>query len=195
MIVIGLTGSIGMGKSTLTRQLAALGAKTSNSDDIVHRLLANGGSAVAAVQKQFPEMVKKGAVDRKALGDAIFADEKKRAQLESILHPLVIEEEEKFLIAEKAKGAKIIVFDIPLLFETGSENRFDAVIVASAPALIQAQRVLARPFMTPQKFAQILAGQIPNDEKCALADFVVQTGMGRAYSMRKLKNILAELYA
>lgn len=194
-IVIGITGSVGMGKSTLTGQCAELGAKTCNSDMIVHQLLAKGGAAVEAVGKQFPKTVVGDAVDRKALGAIVFYDQEKLKLLESILHPLVAAEEERFIAKCKGEGAPYAVLDIPLLFETGAEKRCNAVIVASAPPFIQAYRVMKRPGMTAEKFTRILARQMPSSEKRKRADFVVQTGFGRAYSFYQLKQILRKLHA
>lgn len=193
MIVIGLTGSIGMGKSTIARQCALMGAKTLNSDDVVHRLMQPGGRAFAAISGLFPEAVINGKIDRKKLGSIVFPDEKKLHALEQILHPLVKKEEEKFAHAQKQKGARVVVFDIPLLFETGGEQRMDASLVATAPAFIQAQRVLARPNMTREKFASIKQKQMPDREKKKRADFIVTTGLGKAASMRQIKLLFAGL--
>ena len=187
MIVIGLTGSIGMGKSTVARQCALLGAKTLNSDAVVHRLMQRSGRAFAAVSSAFPAAVEGGIIDRKKLGAIVFADEKKLKNLEAILHPLVIEEEKKFAAAQKKLGTKIVVLDIPLLFETGDDARMDMTLVASAPVFIQAQRVLARPNMTREKLAQIRKKQMPDREKRKRADFIVHTSLGKAASMRQIK--------
>lgn len=187
MIVIGLTGSIGMGKSTVARQCAILGAKTLSSDEVVHRLMQPGGKAFSLVAQAFPDAVAQGKIDRKKLGANVFSDEKKLKILEAILHPLVIMEEEKFGRAQKKLGAKILVLDIPLLFETGGERRMDITLVATAPAFIQAQRVLARPNMTREKLAHIRAKQMPDREKRKRADFVIHTGLGKAASMRQIK--------
>lgn len=195
MMVLGLTGSIGMGKSVLARQFALLGAKVCNADDMVHSLMAKGGEAVGAVEKEFPGVAKNGAVDRKALGAIVFADVEKRKLLESILHPLVVAAEDAFIKKNRALGARLVVMDIPLLFETGGEKRCDAVVVVTAPPFIQKQRVMKRPHMTPEKFRCIVQSQLCDRDKRLLADFVVQTGLGKAYSMHRLKTILAELHA
>jgi len=187
MIVIGLTGSIGMGKSTIARQCALLGAKTLNSDDVVHSLMQPGGRAFSAVAAAFPAAAVGGKIDRKKLGEIVFADEKKLKTLEAILHPLVRNEEEKFAMGMKRKGARVVVFDIPLLFETGGNRRMHATLVATAPAFIQAQRVLSRPTMTREKFAAIVKKQMPDREKRKRADFIVHTGLGFAASMRQIK--------
>lgn len=193
MIVIGLTGSIGMGKSTVARQCALLGAKTLNSDEVVHRLMAPRGQAFASIAKCFPQAVVDGKIDRKILGGIVFKDAAKLTMLESILHPLVRREEEHFANAMRSKGAKIVVFDIPLLFETGGDSRMDATLVATAPAFIQRQRVMARPHMTAEKFASILTKQMPDREKRKRADFIVQTGLGFAASMRQIKCMMEML--
>jgi len=189
-VVIGLTGSIGMGKTLVTAQFAALGAKTCNADDIVHGLLAQGGAAVAEVGAQFPGVVKDGAVDRQALGKIVFADGEKRKLLEGIIHPKVIAAEEAFVARAKAEGVKFVVLDIPLLFETGGDKRFDKTVVVSAPHFIQRKRVLRREGMTEEKFARILASQMPDKEKRQRADFVVQTGFGRGYSLWQVRRIV-----
>ncbi|MDE3060004.1 MAG: dephospho-CoA kinase [Pseudomonadota bacterium] len=195
MLIIGLTGGIGMGKTVLASQLAALGAKIINADDIVHRLLSKGGAAVAPVARHFPQAVKNGTVDRKILGDIVFKDSPKRHMLESILHPLVIAEEIHFMQRQRRRGAKVIVLEIPLLFETGGEKRCDVTIVASAPLFLQHRRVMQRPNMTEEKFRRILAAQMPDREKRRRADAVILTGLGRAYSFRKLKQLVKSLCA
>lgn len=187
MIVVGLTGSIGMGKSTIAAQCKLLGAQTIGADTIVHRLLQKGGAAVPPVSQAFPEALENEAINRKKLGAIVFADNKKMQQLESILHPLVIKEEEKFARSVKCKGTKILVLDIPLLLETGGDKRMDLTLVATAPEFVQAQRVLARPNMTRQRFLSILAKQLPDKEKRKRADFIVHTGLGKAVSMRQIK--------
>jgi dephospho-CoA kinase len=193
MKIIGLTGSIGMGKSTLATQLASLGAQICSADAIVHALLATGGAAVAEVEKHFPETVKQGSVDRKALGAIVFADVEKRKILERILHPLVVAEENRFIAQQRTKGTQWAVLEIPLLFETGAQSRCDYTIVATAPYLIQKHRVMKRPHMTREKFAQIVGSQMSDKEKKARADFIVQTGLGKAYSLHRLKYILASI--
>ena len=196
MRVLGITGSIGMGKSVLAAQLKHLGVPTQNADHSVHRLLAKGGAAEKAVKAAFPKAVgAQGAIDRAALGKIVFADTEKREQLEAILHPLVAEAEMRFAQRMQALGVKMVAFDIPLLFETGAEARCDAVIVATAPGWLQRQRVLSRPGMSEEKFAAILRAQMSDAEKRARADFVVKTGLGKAYSLRRLKEIMVMLDA
>lgn len=191
--VLGLTGGIGMGKSTVTLQLASMGAHVCNADIIVHQLLAKGGAGVDPVGKAFKGVVKNGAVDRKALGAIVFKDKNKLKELEAILHPLVVAEENRFIEEQIAKGSKLVILDIPLLFETGAEKRCDAVMVVSSPAFIQRQRVMKRPGMTEEKFQSILASQMPDSEKRKRADIVIETGLGKAYSYRKIKQALLEL--
>lgn len=187
MIVIGLTGSIAMGKSTIAAQCELLGAKATSADAIVHRLMQPNGAAYEDVAKAFPKAVSKGIIDRKLLGGIVFNDDAKLKTLETILHPLVAREEKKFAMRAGALGAKIVVLDIPLLFEVGAENRVDMTLVATAPYLVQRQRALARANMSEEKFASILAKQMPDSEKRARADVVVHTGLGKACSMRQLR--------
>jgi len=190
MIVIGLTGGIGMGKSTVAAQLELLGAKICCADAIVHRLLGKDGAAVAEVGKAFSGVVKNGAVDRKALGEIVFRDKKKLEKLEHILHPLVIAEENRFIEKEGRKGTKLVALDIPLLFETAGETRCDFTVTASAPELLQRQRVMKRPGMTEEKFRRIISSQMPDREKRRRAEHVVLTGLGKAHSFRQLRKIL-----
>lgn len=192
MIVIGLTGGIGMGKSTVAAQLAALGAKVISADAIVHRLLAEGGGAVEAVGKVFPGTVKKNAVDRKSLGEIVFNDKEKKKQLEALLHPLVVAEENRFIEQYQRMGARMAVLDIPLLFETGAEKRCDVTIVVTAPFFVQKQRVMRRLHMTEAKFNAIVGSQLPDLHKQQRADFVIETGLGKAHSFRQVCIILRD---
>ena len=189
MIILGLTGSIGMGKSTAAKMLRELGVPTHESDSAVHELLAVGGAAEKAVLKAFPALT--APIDRKALGQIVFGNKAQLATLESILHPLVQTAQGQFIAAHTDKS--IVALDIPLLFETGAETRINKTIVVTAPAEIQAQRVLARPNMTQQKFTAILATQMPDKEKRTRADFVVETGVGFDDTMQQLKEILIQL--
>lgn len=193
MIVIGLTGGIGMGKSTLAAQFARLGAKICSADAIVHKLLSKDGAAVKSISKHFPGTVKNGAVDRKTLGEIVFADKKKLKQLEDILHPLVVKEENAFIEKARRKGAKLVVLDIPLLFETKAEKRFHVTALASAPQFLQKQRVLKRPNMTPAKFDRIIASQMAERAKRRRADLVILTGLGKGYSFRKIAETVRKL--
>jgi len=194
MMIIGLTGSIGMGKSTLAKQFESLGAKIICADNVAHTLMAKGGAAVGAIDNAFPGAVKSGAVDRKSLGEMVFHDKAKLAKLEAILHPLIQETEDRFAEKHMRLGAKIVVMDIPLLFETGGEERCDLTVLASAPHFLQAQRVLIRMHMTEAKFKSILAKQMPDREKRARADFIISTGLGKAHSFRQVKTLMRMLH-
>jgi len=177
--ILGLTGSIGMGKSTAAAMFRHDGIAVHDADAVVHDLLGRGGAAVPAVAQAFPEAVRDGAVDRKALGALVFGKPEALRRLEAILHPLVRRRMRRFLQQAGRRGDRLVVLDIPLLFETGGERFCDAVAVVSAPQLLQRQRVLARPGMTEKKFAAILAAQMPDREKRRRADQVVPTGLGR----------------
>ncbi len=190
MIVIGLTGSIGMGKSTIARQFTLHGARICSADACVHKLMSRGGEAVAEIQKYFPMAVKNGEVDRKILGQIVFSDKQKLIKLENILHPLVQKMEDDFIVRSKRLGAKLVILDIPLLFETDGHKRVDFTVVVSAPAFIQKQRVMARKNMTVEKFERIIASQMQDLEKRNRADFIIPTGLGKAYSFRQVKEIL-----
>jgi dephospho-CoA kinase len=176
VIVLGLTGSIGMGKSTTAAMFEAEGVPVHDADAAVHRLYA--GRAAPLVEAAFPGTVRGGVVDREALARAVLADPAARGRLEAIVHPLVREEEAAFLAAARAAGHRLAVLDVPLLFETGGAARCDAVAVVSAPPEVQRARVLARPGMTEARFAAILAAQLPDAQKRARADFVIDTGSG-----------------
>ena len=195
MIVFGLTGSIGMGKSTAAKMLERLGCPVHDSDLSVKNALNPYGKGFEAVALTFPQAwdKKKHLIKKDVLSDLIFNDADKKHVLENILHPIVQSEQQEFIKKQKLLGKEFCVLDIPLLFETGADKRVNYTIVVSAPHFIQAQRVLKRKNMSREKFEKILATQIPNDQKCALADFVVQTGLGKAYSMRQLKRILKKL--
>jgi len=173
-IKIGLTGSIGMGKSTVAAMFAEAGVPVFDADAVVHRLQGKGGRLVAAIEAAFPGSTGADGVDRALLGPMVLGDPGALARLEAIVHPAVGAARAAFVAANAA--APIVVFDIPLLFETGGEARVDTVLVVSAPAELQRARVLARPGMTPQKLDQILARQMPDAEKVARADFVIPTG-------------------
>lgn len=192
MIVIGLTGSIGMGKSTAANMLRDMGVPVHDSDAAVHELLAPGGAGVEAVAAMFPDCRDKdaGGIDRRKLGAAVFGDAGALRALESILHPLVREQQQSFIRAQQRAGAAMVALDIPLLFETGAEARCDYTIVVSAPAAIQRQRVLARPGMTEEAFEKRLAQQMSDADKRARADFVVQTGIGMAHTRQELAQVL-----
>jgi dephospho-CoA kinase len=193
VFVIGLTGSIGMGKSTAAAMLRRRGLPIFDADATVHRLMGPGGSAVQAVETAFPGVVRDGAVDRAELGKRVFGDGAKLKQLERILHPRVGAAERAFLARVARQRLPMAVRDVPLLFETGGERRCDATVVVSAPAHIQAARVLARPGMTRERLAQIRAKQLPDAEKRRRADFVVPTGLGRRVTWDALGRILQAL--
>jgi dephospho-CoA kinase len=191
-LLIGLTGSIGMGKTETGKMFTALGIPVYDSDAAVHRLYEKGGAAVAPIEKEFPGTVADGAVDRAALTKAITARADGFKVLEAIVHPLVGEEQRKFLAGHK--NAPIVVLDVPLLFETGSHARMDAVVVVHAPAEVQRARVLARPGMTAEKLDHILSRQMANEEKKKLAHFVVETDKGLDHAFEQVKAIVETLH-
>lgn len=191
MILLGLTGSIGMGKSTTTAMFADLGAVVWNADDAVHRLYAPGGAAVGPVGEAFPGVVVDGAVDRTRLAEAVGKDDTAFRLLEAIVHPLVAQGRAADLEAARTAGVKLAVLDIPLLFETGGDRAVDAVVVVTADPAIQAERVLARPGMTRERFDAILARQMPDAEKRARADFVIDTGRGLEAARAEVEAIVA----
>lgn len=191
MIVLGLTGSIGMGKSTTTAMFADLGAVVWNADDAVHRLYARGGAAVGPVGEAFPGVVVDGAVDRTRLAEALGRDETAFRRLEAIVHPLVAQGRLADLDAARDAGVALAVLDIPLLFETGGDRAVDAVVVVTADPEIQAERVLARPGMTRERIQAILARQTPDAEKRARADFVIDTGRGLEAARAEVEAIVA----
>ena len=195
MKILGLTGSIGMGKSTAARLLRRMGLPVHDADATVHRLLGRGGAAVAAVGAAFPGSVADGAVDRRELGRQVFGDPAALRRLEAILHPLVRRAETAFLRRQARRRARLVVLDIPLLLETGGERRCDAVAVVTAPAFLQAQRVLRRPGMTPRRLAQVRAQQMPDAEKRRRADFVIPTGTGMSPALRLLARAVTVLLA
>lgn len=193
MRILGLTGSIAMGKSTAGQQLRRLGLPLHDSDAVVHRLLAKGGRAVPLIEAAFPGVVVAGGVDRQALGKAVFGAPAALRRLEAILHPLVRRATRQFLARQRRQGRRLVVLDIPLLYETGGEKLCDAVLVVSAPAFLQRQRALARPGMTAEKLAAILARQVPDREKRRRADFVIPTGLGKGFSLRHLQRAVRQM--
>jgi dephospho-CoA kinase len=191
LIVLGLTGSIGMGKSTAAAMLRRLRVSLFDADQAVHRLLAPGGAAVRPTCDAFPGVVAEGGgIDRMLLGRRVFADATALTRLEGILHPMVAAEEKRFLGLARARREPLVVLDVPLLFETGGERRCDYVLVVSAPPLVQRQRVLRRTGMTVIRLAAILEKQMPDREKRRRADFVVPTGAGRQATLRRLTAIV-----
>ncbi len=187
MLRLGLTGSIGMGKSTTAAMFRAEGVPVHDADAAVHRLYA--GKAAPLVEAAFPGVVKDGRVDRTLLGARVLGDGAAMKRLEAIVHPLVREAEEEFL-REAAKQASVAVLDIPLLFETGGESRADAIVVVTASPAIQRERVLARPGMSEERFQQILARQMPDAEKRRRAHFLVDSGRGLESARRQVRDIL-----
>ena len=193
MIVLGLTGSIGMGKTETAKAFARLGAAVYDADAAVHALYAPGGAAVEPIAKLFPEAVRDGAVDRAALGAIVLSDADKLKRLEAVVHPLVREAQTQFLQDSAAAGAALVVLDIPLLFETGGDAKVDKTLVVTAPAEVQRARVLARPGMTEEKFNAIRAKQMPEDEKRARADFIIETDKGLDAAALDVARIFNEL--
>ena len=191
MIVIGLTGSIGMGKSTVAAMFAAEGVPVFDADAAVRRLQGPGGRALAAIEAAFPGTTHAGGLDREKLSVQVFSNAIALKKLENILHPLVAEAQSAFLGAHRHKRA--VVLDVPLLFEKGGWQRCDISIVVSAPYRVQRARVLARPGMTPMKFAGILKSQLPDRKKRALADIVIETGRGRRHTLLAVRKIVAGL--
>ena len=191
LIVLGLTGSIGMGKSTAAAMLRRLGVPLFDADLVVHGLLALSGAAVPAVAAAFPGVeTEASGIDRVLLGQRVFADPAALKRLEAILHPMVAAEEKRFLDRSRARRVPLVVLDIPLLFETGADRRCDYVLVVSAHALVQRQRVMQRPGMTEIRLNAILRKQMPDHRKRQRADFVVPTGAGRGLTLRRLKSIV-----
>ena len=191
--VLGLTGSIGMGKSAVAAMLRDLGVPVFDADAAVHALQGPDGALLGPIEAAFPGTTGPGGVDRGKLGSAVFGDKAALARLEAIVHPAVGALRAEFLAA--TAGAPLIVFDIPLLFEKGSANQVDAVAVVSAPAAMQRARVLGRAGMTPEKFAQILALQVPDAQKRARADHVIDTGTSLAETRAAVARLVDQLIA
>ncbi|MEM7568741.1 MAG: dephospho-CoA kinase [Pseudomonadota bacterium] len=193
MIVIGLTGSIAMGKSTAAAMLTRLGLPVFDADATVHALTGPKGAALPHLEALFPGAVSDAGLDRMAVGAQVFAQPDKKRALEAILHPMVRARQVAWLKRQRRTRRKACVLDVPLLFETGGEKRCDAVFVVSAPAFLQAQRALARPGMTAEKLAGIRAAQMPDADKRRRADAVIPTGLGKAVTLRALKAALRTL--
>jgi dephospho-CoA kinase len=189
MLILGLTGSVGMGKSVTARFFAEAGVPVHDADAAVHRLYE--GAAVPAIEAAFPGTITDGKVDRTKLSARVLGDGAALKRLEAIVHPLVQESERQLLADAERRGEKVVVLDIPLLFETGGDRRVDAVVVVSAPLEVQRERVLARPGMTVEKFEAILAKQMPDAEKRRRADFVVDTSRGFEAAREQVRAILA----
>lgn len=191
MIILGLTGSIAMGKSTAATMFRRYGVRVFDADKSVHTHLA-GATAPAVIAAAFPDVVRGDRVDRTALAALVFADDGALKRLERILHPLVMADQERFLRIAARQGAEMVVLDIPLLFETGQERDCDAVAVVSAPHFVQVQRLQARPGMDSRRLEATLARQMPDREKRRRADYVVRTGLGKAETMKTIGKIVAE---
>jgi dephospho-CoA kinase len=188
MFILGLTGSVGMGKTTTARFFAEEGVPVHDADAVVHRLYEN--EAVAAVEAAFPGATAGGKIDRRKLAARVLDNPAALQRLEDIIHPLVRESEARFLTAAEAAGAKVAVLDIPLLFETGGEQRVDAVVVVSAPDEVQRARVLKRSGMTAEKLDALLARQLPDEDKRRRADFLVDTSRGFDAARAQVREIL-----
>lgn len=193
MILIGLTGSIGMGKSETARMFRREGVPVYDADAAVHALMRRGGAAVAPVEAAFPGVVKNGAIDRPELGKRVFGKPQELRKLEKIIHPLVGKAQRRFLQAAQRRGEKLVVLDIPLLFETGGDRYVDVSVVVSAPAAVQRKRVLARPGMTAERLDQVLKLQTPDAVKRRKADFIVPSGLGKAFARRAVRHIIAQV--
>lgn len=192
MIVIGLTGSVGMGKSTTAALFAEAGVPVFDADAVVHALYS-AGPAVAAVEAAFPGVTRDGCIDREALATRVVGDAPAMRRLEAIVHPLVHAARTDFLRARRVEGAPLVVLDIPLLFETENTEGIDKVVVASAPAPVQKMRVLGRPGMTEPRFAAILAKQMPDAEKRRRADYIINTGEGLDAARQQVRAVIAAL--
>lgn len=191
--LLGLTGSIGMGKSETAKMFVRQNIPVFDSDQAVHDLMGPGGAAVTAVESAFPGVVTENAIDRKRLGARVFGDPAALNKLEKILHPKVSALRAQFVKQAEAAGHDLVVLDVPLLFETGGEAQCDHVIVVSAPAGVQRQRVLSRPGMTADKFEHILAKQLPDQQKRERADFIVQTDQGIGYAEDQVRAIIEKI--
>ena len=191
MLILGLTGSIGMGKSTTAEMFRAEGVPVNDADAVVHRLYA--GKAAPLIEARFPGTTRAGVVDREALGRAVLGKPEALKDLEALVHPLVQAEERAFLDAARARGCRIVVLDIPLLLEVRAEARVDVVVVVTAPAAVQKARVLARPGMTDDKFAAILARQVPDAEKRRRAHWIIDTGLGLDAARAEVRALLRAL--
>ncbi|RMB01835.1 dephospho-CoA kinase [Eilatimonas milleporae] len=192
-LILGLTGSIGMGKSETARMFADLGVPVFDADASVQALQAPGGRALAAIGAMFPGTVTDGVLDRRKLGAAVFADRDALRRLEALMHPMVAEDRRVFLRAAADSGAALVVFDVPLLFETGGDKGCDHVLVVSAPAAVQRTRVLARSGMTEEKFADIVKTQMPDADKRARADFIIETDRGLDHARARVRAIVRQL--
>ena len=193
MIVLGVTGSIAMGKTTVSTMLSHLNNPIHDADKTVHELMDVSGKAYYKIAENFPEAVQVTGIDRVKLGRDVFGKPEKLKQLENILHPLVREARNKFVRQQSRYKSRLVILDVPLLYETGGEKDCDKVLVVSAPYYIQRQRALARQGMTQTKFDDILKRQLPDHEKRRRADFIVPTGLGKAFTYRALQRLMLDL--
>ncbi|MGI9316573.1 MAG: dephospho-CoA kinase [bacterium] len=193
MLKVALTGSIAMGKSTTAKMFADLGCPVFDADAAVHALYAQDGAAVPIVAELFPDAVVDDRIDRQRLSDVVLKDPQGLRRLEQAIHPLVRNQEHKFVNAAQKAGHTFVVLDIPLLFETGGDKRVDLVVVVSAPPEVQRARALARPDMTEEKLAGILERQLPDTEKRTRADFIVDTSQGCEAAVDQVQKIVDEL--
>ena len=192
-LIVGLTGSIGMGKSTVAGMFERLGVPVFDADAAVHAMQAPGGAALPAIEAEFPGTTSAAGLDRGKLGGLVFGNPAALKRLEAIIHPMVGAAQKRFLLRHRRRA--VVVLDQPLLFEMGGADKVDVVVVVSAPAEVQAARVLARPGMTPAKFAAILKQQLPDADKRAQADVVIPTGCGRQVTRRAVKRLVTCLRA
>ena len=193
MIIAGLTGSIGMGKSTVGQMFRDLGVTVLDSDAVVHALYAKGGAAVAPVAALFPEALAEGAINRARLSAAVVGKPDAMKQLEAIVHPLVRRAQLDFIEENRRQGRPLVILDIPLLFEIGAQSRVDHIIVVSAPADVQRRRVLARPGMSVEKFEKILASQMPDADKRQKADWVIDTSADLETTRAQVRKVFKQL--
>lgn len=195
MFVLGLTGSIGMGKSTAAKVLRDYGVPVHDADEVVHALLGPAGAAEAQIKALFPSAVEDGTISRQELGRIVFANDAELKRLEAIMHPLVRQSEERFLQTHRESGEPLVVLDIPLLFEVGAEPRVDAILLVTAPADLQRARVLKRAGMTEERFEQIRSRQLPDAEKRRRAQYVVSTDGPHSYTAQEFRKIVDSLRA
>lgn len=193
MILLGLTGSIGTGKSTVAKHFARFNIPIFDSDLSVHELLKDNNDLKQAIKNIFPKAIKGNEIDRSLLGQEVFNDKDKLTLLEELIHPFVFEEQRKFIHKYKRQNVKIALMDIPLLFEKNREKYFSYIITTCCTSFLQRKRVLSRPHMTEEKFYAILRHQLPTSLKKNLSDFVIQTGLGKHYSLKQVQKILDEI--
>jgi dephospho-CoA kinase len=193
MKIIGLTGSIGMGKSETAKMFVRLGVPVFDADAEVHKLQVKDGPAIPAIDAAFPGVVEGGVLNRAKLGEMVFADPTAKKRLEAIMHPMVADARTAFFDTAEKAGAKFVVLDVPLLFETGANKACDKVVVVSASSGVQRERVLARPGMSAEKFENILARQVPDRDKRAGADYIIETDKGLDHAFAEVEKIVREL--